>query len=286
MASIRKYKKIVGVDLGGTNVRAGLVNNDKISKTSSNLVPMRASNPNDILSTIFKTIDEIWDKDVRSIGIGVPGIVERKTGIVYDIQNIPAWKKVRLKDKMEKYYNVPVFIDNDANCFTIGEHLFGKGRNARNFVGVTIGTGIGAGIFVNGKLLSDTNCGSGEFGMIPYKDSIFEDYCSGKFFSKNYLLSGEVLFEKAQAKDKASIMIFKEFGGHLGKIIKTIMHSVDPEKIIIGGSVAKSKDFYFAQMLEEINDFPYQKQKNNIDIDFSDLDNPAIFGAAALCLLN
>ena len=124
---------------------------------------------------------------IKAIGIGVPSVVDTHTGIVYDVQNIPSWKEVAIAQKMQELYKLPVLVNNDANCFALGEYHFGKGKGTKSMVGVTIGTGIGAGIIINGKLYCGPNCGAGEFGMIGYLDKVVEYYASGQFF-KLYII--------------------------------------------------------------------------------------------------
>ena len=276
-------KTVLGVDLGGTNIRVGRVENGELTKKNSSLVPKDVENPQFVINTLINSIEEVYDNDVVSIGLGIPSLVDRKNGIVYDVQNIPSWKKIYLKDILENHFDAHVVLDNDANCFAIGERLFGKGKDSKNFVGLSIGTGIGAGIISNGKLFDDANCGSGEFGMLPYLDTIYEDYCSGKFFMNQYGINGVDLYNNALNNDKKAIKIFNEFGMHLGNIIKAIMFTVDPEKIIIGGSISNAHNFYEESILKQLASFPYSNAKQNIIIEFSDLDNPALLGAAALC---
>lgn len=115
-----------------------------------------------------------------------------------------------------------VFIDNYANCFAIGQRLYGKGKQYENFVGITIGTSIGGGIINKGSLFRDSNCGAGEFGMLPYLDGILEDYCSGQFFIKKIGIKSEEILNIAKNKDEDAIEIYKQFGKHLGVVIKSI----------------------------------------------------------------
>lgn len=172
----------IGVDLGGTNMRAGRISDNRLIEQASRPTPKDAKKCEDTLEILLEAIRAVWNEDVKGIGIGVPSVVDRKKGIVYDVVNIPHWKEVHLKELLESQFNVPVYVDNDANCFALGERFFGEGRNYENFVGLTIGTGLGGGIIQQGKLLSDANCGSGEFGMLPYKDEILEYFCSGSYF--------------------------------------------------------------------------------------------------------
>ena len=149
-------------------------------------------------------------------------------------------------------------------------------------MGITLGTGIGSGIISNGHLLQDANCGSGEFGSIPYLESIYEDYCSGKFFQNHYKERGENMLIKAKNNNPQALKAYEEFGKHLGNFIKTILFAVDPKKISIGGSVSGSKDFFFDSMMRTINTFPYHESVKNLEISFTEHKNSAIFGAASL----
>ena len=141
---------------------------------------------------------------------------------------------------------------------------------------------MGSGIITNKHLLKDANCGSGEFGSIPYLDGIYEDYCSGKFFKTHYNETGENLLNQAKKGDKTAIQAFQQFGKHLGNAIKTIMFSVDPKEIIIGGSVSSSKEFFIDSLIKTVKDFPYPNSVENLKIKFSNTQDIAILGAASL----
>lgn len=273
---------IVGVDLGGTNVRAGLVCNGKIEKVEKALVPSEAKHAEEVVQVIIDTIEEVIHVDTVGIGIGIPSLLNRNEGIVYDVQNIPSWNEVPLKQLLEDYFKIPVLLDNDANCFALGERMYGSGKNSEDFVGLTLGTGMGSGIIKNGILLPDRNCGSGEFGSVPYKDSIYEEYCSGKYFKNTAGLKGEEVFAKATEGDVQAHNLFTEFGKHVAHAIQLIMYSVDPEMIIIGGSIAGAKMFYEEALLTELKKFPYRRSVDNLNIKFSKMDQSAILGAAAL----
>lgn len=274
--------KLIGVDLGGTKVATGLIVGSEIVRQGHLLIPNESENEQDIINIIINAIDSVYDKDVVGIGVGIPSLVDREKGIVYSVQNIPSWQKVHLKEILENHYHIPVYLDNDANCFALGEYRFGAGKGDEDFVGVTIGTGMGSGIISKGHLLNDANCGSGEFGSIPYLEGIYEDYCSGKFFKTHYNKSGEEVYLQAKKDDPKALKAFEEFGFHLGNTVKTIMFSVDPKEIIIGGSIANSKEFFIESMQKTINSFPYKESVNNLKIKFTNTENIAILGAASL----
>lgn len=272
---------IIGVDLGGTNMRAGLVQGDKILEVSSCLVP-KTDRAEDVTAALIKTIRKVLTGDVEGIGVGVPSLVKAASGIVYDVQNIPSWKKIPLKEILEKEFKLPVYINNDANCFAVGERVYGAGQAYEDFVGLITGTGVGGGVIKKGHLMPDQNCGAGEFGMMPYLEHDYEYYCSGQFFENEHNVNGGDLAELASEGDKKAQAIFAEYGTHLGRVIKAILFSVDPQAIVLGGSVSKSYAFYKEAMWKEISTFPYQFVLENFVIVPSVVKEIAILGAAAL----
>jgi glucokinase len=119
---------VIGIDLGGTNVRCGLVNENAVSAIHSKRINSQAS-VEEVMQDIFALTDQLINGSVNAIGIGVPSVVDLEQGIVYDVQNIPSWKKVPLKKWMEERYQRPVIVNNDANCFALGEHYRTHYRN-------------------------------------------------------------------------------------------------------------------------------------------------------------
>ena len=176
-----KKDTVIGIDLGATNIRGACVNEKNISAIQSQRIRSHGTEQ-EVLEDIFALTNKLIDKKVGAIGIGVPSVVDIDEGIVYDVQYIPSWKEVHLKKLMEAHYQIPVYVNNDANCFALGEHYFGKGKGYDSMIGLTIGTGVGAGIIINNKLYPGQNCGAGEFGCVDYLDNIYEYYCSGSFF--------------------------------------------------------------------------------------------------------
>lgn len=276
---------VLGIDLGGTYLKIGLVQNGIIVKQTSKSVDKNATEEETIFS-LFEVIDSIINPDVIAIGIGVPAVVDPLTGIVYDVQNIPSWKKVALKEIVEKRFNLPVYLNNDANCFALGEKIFGKGKNYENFIGLSIGTGIGMGIIINNNLYNGVLCGAGEVGMLPYKDGILEEYSSSFFFSKNYHQTAEKLSLSAAKGDENALQAYAEFGLHLGECLKSILYMYAPEAIILGGSISKSFSLFRESMELSLQSFAYQKQIEDLKIETSNLEGIAILGAASLCLQN
>lgn len=272
---------ILGIDLGGTNIRMGLVHEKQIGQIISERIDSGAAAAT-IVEHIFSLTDRLINDNISAIGIGVPGLVDEERGIVFDVINIPSWKEMPLKHLMEERYQVPVLINNDANCFALGEYHFGKGNGSQAMVGLTLGTGLGSGIILKGKLYSGKNCGAGEFGMIDYLDHCIEYYASGQFFRNVYQTDGETVFKKASEGDHTAISMYEEMGKHLGNAIKVILYALEPDKIIIGGSVRHAWKWFSGSMWERINTFAYRQTLNNLIIETSELENSGILGAAAL----
>lgn len=273
--------ELVGVDIGGSNLKAGRVVNGKIEKES--VKPVRKGSYTQVLEDLYNCIDEVLTENTTSIGIGVPAIVDPIKGVAYDVQNIPSWKEIPLKKLLSERYGKLVHLNNDANCFALGEKIYGEGASYKNFVGLSLGTGIGMGIIINDSLYNGVLCGAGEIGMITYKDSIIENYASSFFFLHNYKLSPKEIFERAEQGDAKSIKAFNEFGIHLSEAVKTILYLYAPEAIFIGGSISKSYKYFQKSLHDNLKSFAYKKQIENLKIEISTNYGTPILGAAALC---
>jgi len=276
-----KKKTLIGVDLGGTSISLGRVVNSNIEDYKSVKISANDSEKK-IINEIIDEIDSVFRNEIAGIGIGVPGLVDIEKGIIYDVQNIPSWKEVHLKEILEEKFKLPVYINNDANCFAVGVKYFGRGEQFRDMVGLTIGTGLGAGIIINDRIYTGANCGAGEFGSIAYMNKNIEYYCSGQFFKNIYHIRGEELFEKARSGERESLAILNEYGKHLGNAITMILFAVDPQAIFLGGSVSFAYPYFRDAMWEQISLFPYKHVLKNLVIEVANQPNIAILGAAAL----
>jgi glucokinase len=275
--------KIIGVDIGGTTINAGLVTGEQISRRAVADTPFDRPQ-HEVVQAVYQAIEEVFDPDIAGIGIGVPGLVDQQEQLVLDVINIPSWDSLPLGELVSDYFNKPVFVNNDANCYAIGEKYFGKGKPFSNFVGLTIGTGLGAGIIINNHLYSGRLCGAGEFGNIYYRDRNVEAFASGQFFrDKN--LDGKLMYKRASLGDPVALRLFEEFGVHLGRAIANILFALAPEAIIIGGSVSNAYKFFSESMNEFLDDnFPYRRLYNQLVIEVSDTPDMGILGASSLVL--
>jgi glucokinase len=272
---------VIGISFGGKTLVAGKVKNGAIEKSVSKKINNKGSEE-EILAEVYEIINEVKDDESAGIGIGVPSLVDVEKGIVYRVQNIPSWREVHIKEILESHFGLKVYVNNDANCFAIGETYFGKTAGYKNSVGLILGAGVGAGIIFEGHLFSGTNCGAGEFGEIPYRDHNYEYYLNDAYFEYKYGLAVSTFYSRANRKDKIALAIFEQYGIDLGNLIKTILFTVDPEIIVIGGPLSRAFPYFEKSMWSRINTFPYKHAVSKLKIVASDQADVAVLGAAAL----
>ncbi|MDP4656416.1 MAG: ROK family protein [Algoriphagus sp.] len=272
---------ILGLDIGGTSIKAGLLLGGQLQAIRSIPTPALESQEL-ILETLAAFIESYLPQSFAGIGIGIPGLVDAQMGIVLGLANIPSFQHVELRDFLVNRFGKPVWINNDANCFALGVHQFGIGQGFQNLVGITLGTGVGAGIIIHGKLYSGVNSAAGEWCGTPYLDRTFEDYCSGKFFNRVYQSKPKTLAKLAQEGDPIALQAFDEFGRHVGELLKVILFSLAPEAIVLGGSIRKTYPLFEKSMRATLQTFPYTSVLAKLQVLVSDLDETAIHGAVAL----
>jgi Transcriptional regulator/sugar kinase len=270
----------IGVDLGATNIKAGIVEGGVIYRKISETFPHDKS-LEETLAFLVGIVRRLMNTNIKGIGIGVPSVVDAKRGIVYNAVNVPSWREVHLKDILEKEFGIPVNINNDCNCFAFAERYYGEGTPYRNIVGVKLGTGVGAGIVINDVLYDGWNTGAGEIGSLPYYDSDYEDYCAANFF-KRYHTTGYITYLRAEKGDPEALDIWSEYGYHVGNLMKTILFTYDPEAIIVGGDVIKAYPYFSARMEECLSTFPYPETLKRIKIMVSQKEDIGLLGAASL----
>ena len=272
---------ILGIDIGGTSIKAGVLVAGHLQDIRS--IPTPAQESQDlILEALATFIESYLPYSFEGIGIGIPGLVDPKEGIVLGLANIPSFQLVELRKFLTARFGKPVYINNDANCFALGVHKFGVGKGFQNLVGITLGTGVGGGIIIHNKLYSGVNSAAGEWCGASYLDMTFEDYCSGKFFNRVYQSRPKALAKLAQEGDPVALQAFDEFGTHVGELLKVILFSLAPEAIVLGGSIRKTYPLFEKSMRATLQTFPYTSVLAKLQVLVSDLDETAIHGAVAL----
>ncbi|MEJ1241983.1 ROK family protein [Chryseolinea sp. T2] len=271
----------VGVDLGGTNVRAAIEVDGVIHSPRRNAFNTTGS-LEDTLRELIDFIRPSVQRGVNGIGIGVPSVVDVEEGIVYNVMNIPSWERVPLKRILEDAFSVPVRVNNDVNCFVLGEHRFGVLKGFRNVVGMACGTGLGLGVIINDALYVGNNCGAGEIGLLPYLGHTLEYYASGNFFPAFHGMSAVEAHERAKDDDPIALEAWSQFGEHFAQAIKNVVLTFDPEAVVLGGSVSKAYPFFVDSMKSALLDFPFGESMKRLKIFRSQNENAALLGAAAL----
>jgi glucokinase len=275
---------IIGVDLGGTNIRAGLESGGKLLELRKSRFNTQLSKT-ETLSQLIAFIRPLVGPQVAGIGIGVPSVVDGDQGIVFNVANIPSWDCVHLKKILEDEFGLPAVVNNDVNCFALGEHQFGLARGLKNIVGISSGTGLGSGIIINNQLFNGSNCGAGEIGLLYYLDHNIEYYASGNLFRVRFNTTAELAHQRAVDGDPVALAQWREFGQHMAAALKCAVFAYDPEAIVLGGSLTKAYGFFSEAMNESLQDFPYPESIRRLKILPTQNPDITVLGAAALVYL-
>lgn len=271
----------IAIDLGGTNIKAALVHDGRCMQRISE--PCKADAPMpEVLTQMEAMIRRLMNRWVRGIGVGVPSVVDPDQGIVYDVMNIPSWKEVPLKRHLQDIFRLPVAIDNDCNCFVLGESSYGAACGDRNVVGMTLGTGVGAGLIIRGRLYGGFCNGAGEIGCLPYLDSDYEHYCSSQFFKDRYATTAADLASRAESGDEEALRIWHEFGGHLGNLVCAAMFAYSPDTVVIGGGISAAWGWFADAMMERVRAFPYRRIAEEVKVVEALLPDAGLIGASLL----
>ena len=311
--------KRIGIDVGGTNVKIALVDGDgKI--IYSNSVPTYAQmgyeyTVNNIKQAIKDLMKETNTeaKDIQGIGFDFPGQVDCKTGVVKNAPNIPGWVNVPIAQMIEDEFHIPTRIDNDVRCAALGELKFGAGRGCENFVCITVGTGIGSGLVINGKVVRGAANAAGEIGHIklqmedgplcgcgdsgcleafasgPSIVAMAQEYLKGGKSAKFRELAGDgeitpyIVAKAAEAGDPVARRIFEKMGYYIGMGLTSVINLLNPEKIIIGGGVAECGELLLDPIRRTINERAMKVQREAVEIVPAELGNSAgVIGASML----
>ena len=273
----------LGIDVGGTNLVFGLVQDGKIVKRVS--VPWfpKEATLDETLNTISGQIEEIITPDTEKIGIGVPSVVDVNRGVVYDTVNIPSWTEVPLKELLEQRFHLPVAVNNDANCYAMGVYEgYPADAKPEVLVVITLGTGVGMGIVDRGRLFVGANCGAGELGSLPYRGATLEAFCSKQFFAGSGWDS-MTASQAARNGDPRATILFTELGKRLGDLLCTVMFAYDPSHIAFGGGVAYNYPLFRQSMEARLKrDFPYKSSLEKLTIDVCTGDDIPVIGASLI----
>ncbi len=281
---------IIGVDLGGTNIKAGIYDLEFVAVKELSIPTEAAEGPSHVLGRIREAVRLITDEEniplemVEGMGIGVPGLLEPVAGISFFSPNFPGWENVHVINEMKQHYDFPIFIDNDVRVNLYGEWLQGAGRGYNNLVLITLGTGLGSGVVNDGKVMYGTSYSAGEIGhMNMYRSGrpckCGSSGCLGRYVSaigmvntfKEKLNEGRtsmiqtwtnhqedqitalMISEAYELGDDLAIEVMQETGTILGFGLANVVNILNPELIIVGGGMAAAGDKLLSPVRETVN---------------------------------
>ena len=284
---------IVGIDLGGTNIAAGAMPTDGTREIAMRMAPTHGEEGADaVVDRIARMIEDVIDQtrsetgadrsDFLGVGIGSPGPLDRMRGIVIVSPNL-GWRDFPLRDEVSSRVNLPAALDNDANCATLGEWWCGAAKGGRNVIGMTIGTGIGGGLILDGKLYHGSSDGAGEIGHTTIDPTgrrckcgnygCLEAYASGPAIAERAreelevdgdsillgMVEGDVsritaqtVFEASKRGDPVATEVVRDTAHFLGVGLSNLINISNPDMVVIAGGVTQAGDLLFDPLGAEI----------------------------------
>jgi len=311
-------KPIIGIDIGGTTVKTGIIDNDGNILDKWEIPTNRTNCGESIVSDIWKSLTERLDQNempkesVEGIGIGAPGFIDSDTGHVFEAVNI-GWKNMPLSEELRAISKLPVFVTNDANAAVLGENWKGAGGNVKNLFALTLGTGVGGGIIVNGNILNGEsgmageighttvepdgvlcNCGrrgcletiASATGMVRQAKMKIEQHSESLLVSR-YNASGNItakdIFELANDGDVPCKDIIAYTADVLGMAISNAATLINPSKVLIGGGVSAAGEEFIQLIEDAFRNYSLARVSGICELKLAQLGNDAgIIGAAFL----
>lgn len=296
-----KPAQAVGVDFGGTSVKLAVCQGPKVIAKADPIPTDRYQTVDSLVGAMVDAVEELQERypDIVTVGAGVPGFVDFESGFLYNLTNVPGWRNVPFKTIMERRLSLPVTVDNDANAMAYAEWRYGAAKGHRNVVCLTLGTGVGGGLILNGEPYRGSAFGAGEVGQMSVNfrgraggygnPGALERYVGNQQIETHALRSYAAVGQKkkrgdctpkhiaeaAQAGDPIARQVWGDVGMWLGTALASIVWILNPDAIVIGGGVAMAGDLLFKPVRQHM-----QSVLNPVF--FDDLEIlPARFGAEA-----
>lgn len=300
-----------GIDLGGTFVKLALISDDGQIHLEDSLKIKSGAQRQDVLDTLDAAISGIVEFGsgngiaISGIGIGTPGIVCNNT-VMGGADNLPGWENVPLGTLFSEKYGVPVFVDNDANVMGLGETAYGAARGCTDVIFITVGTGIGGAMVINGKLYGGYQNRGAELGHITVEHNGIDCSCGGRGCLEAYAstsalvrqyarltgrdpeeLDGRYVVEKFKEGEPFAIHCMQDHTGYLGHGIASFINVFAPQKVVIGGGISEAGQFYIDMIKSEALRYAMPDCAVNTEVVAASLGNLAgCLGAASLVFRN
>ena len=291
-------KAILGVDLGGTKIMSGIVTPKGKVLGKPCAIPTGGKDPEKvIINRIFNSIEKALSHarlkitDISGIGIGATGPLDMKKGLILECPFLPTLNYFPLRKTIQKRFDIPVFLDNDANCLILGECYFGAGSGNEIVMGYTLGTGMGCATVINKKIFLGATQHACEVWPSPYQNETIEYFVSGRGVSLMYRkLSGKKksaleIAQLAYNGDKFAKQTWEQFGEHLAYAISWGINTIDPDIVILGGSISNAMELFAPAMERFLRKYlcPLPAEKTKV-VNARLGDYAGIIGAACLIL--
>jgi glucokinase len=296
---------IIGIDLGGTNLKVALLDLKYKIKDREILGTRSFFEKEELISGIIYSINRIikynaLDKtDILGVGLGMPGPVDAKNGLVHFLPNIPGWREVRLRDILKKRTGLKIFIDNDAKVMALAEHRLGAAKGFNNVLCMTLGTGIGGGIIISGKLYRGSDNAAGEVGHLPINERGLPCNCGSLGCLEAYIgnsriiklarrefkrnISLEELSFLSDKGNRQAIKIWRSVGKHLGFGLAGVVNILNLDAVVIGGGVANAGKVLFDSTKDTLKEQAMSVQGRRVKIMKAKLgSNAGLIGAAIM----
>lgn len=293
-------RKSIGIDLGGTNLRVGIVDSNGYVIAEEKFPTNPEKGYDHSINNIILALEKFDIADIDTVGIGAPGPLNAREGILLESPNLPSWKNVNIVNILEDRLNKRVFLENDANVASLAEAIYGAGKDYDNVCYITLSTGVGGGIVIDKKLISGAYGIAAEIGNIILDPSgikhsnmnkgCFESFCSGGAILKSAIRKGSCakstmeVFELYNRGDSIAIESINEFFNYLGMGISNIIHVINPNIFVLGGGVTKSLVQYnlMDNVYDCIQQYQFDSTKNKVVVRSAELDDCGLVGAAIL----
>jgi glucokinase len=286
--------EVIGIDIGGTAIKLGRFLQDGTCVRSHQVPTPQPQTPEAILATLIEAI-AVLDPDQSALGIGVgtPGPADASGRIAKIAINLPGWRDIPLADWLEAKTQRPTWLENDANCAGLGEVWLGAGRPFQSLILLTLGTGVGGAVILQGQLFRGGYGAGGELGLITLNprgpacnsgnQGSLEQFVSARAIRRLMGCDPHILGEKAQAGDSAALQFWQHYGQNLGAGLASLIYIFTPEAVVIGGGISASAPFFFPAMQAEVERRVLPTSRQNLKIVKAQLGGQAgMVGAARL----
>ena len=290
-------KEVISVDLGGTAIKLGRFFEDGTCVESLQVPTPQPSYPQAVVEAITEQVNQLnQDKQAMAIGLGTPGPVDASGRIAKVAINLANWHDVPVADWLEEKTGLPTVIANDANCAGLGEAWLGAGRKFNHLILLTLGTGVGGAIILNGKLFTGHLGAAGELGLITLNpdghpcnsgnQGSLEQYVSAQTIRRDTGKEPGEWGSLANAGDAEALQFWQNYGRTLGAGLASLIYILTPEAIIIGGGISASAEYFFPAVREEIEKRVLPSSRVGLQLLRAELGNNAgMAGAAKLAFL-